>query len=72
MMKLKNVKRSGPFMDLLLGLGLFTFFLPFFIFDGVFDAYYQFNLEHGLILSFIKFAILATLGEVIGLRIRFP
>jgi hypothetical protein len=37
---------------------------------GLFDAYYQFNLEHGLIMSFVKFFILATIGEMIGLRIK--
>ena len=56
--------------DLLFILGVAVFFLPFFIFNGVFEAYYQFNLEHGLLMSFIKFSILATLGEVIGLRIK--
>jgi hypothetical protein len=43
--------------------------LPFFLFDAVFQAYADFNKAHGMITSFIKFAILATLGEVIGLRI---
>ena len=56
--------------DLYFLLGLACFFLPFFIFNELFQAYYQFNLEHGLLMSFIKFAILATLGEVIGLRIK--
>lgn len=56
--------------DLLFLLGFVAFFLPFIIFDKVFDAYFQFNLEHGMLMSFIKFGILATLGEVIGLRIR--
>lgn len=56
--------------DLFFLLGLFCFFSPFFIFSKVFDAYYHFNLEHGLLMSFIKFFFLATLGEVIGLRIR--
>jgi len=56
--------------DLFFLLGLSLFFLPFFIFSSLFDAYYQFNLEHGLLMSFIKFFFLATLGEVIGLRIR--
>ncbi|RLD48051.1 MAG: hypothetical protein DRI97_19135, partial [Bacteroidetes bacterium] len=56
--------------DLLFLLGLMGFFLPFFIFKELFEAYYQFNLEHGLLMSFIKFALLATLGEVIGLRIK--
>lgn len=56
--------------DLIFLLVVVAFFLPFFIFNEVFEAYYQFNLEHGLVMSFIKFSILATLGEVIGLRIK--
>jgi hypothetical protein len=45
-------------------------FSPFFIFETVYDFYNTFNKEHGMIASFIKFAILATLGEIIALRIR--
>jgi len=45
-------------------------FLPFLVSKDVFDAYKTFNHDHGLVTSFIKFAILATLGEVLGLRIR--
>lgn len=45
-------------------------FAPFFIFDEAYKLYSDFNNEHGMIMSFIKFAILATLGEIIGLRIR--
>ncbi len=56
--------------DLFFLLAVLVFFLPFFIFREVFEAYYRFNLEHGVLMSFIKFAILATLGEVIGLRIK--
>ena len=56
--------------DLFFLLGIMCFFLPFFVFNGLFEAYYQFNIEHGLVMSFIKFSILATLGEVIGLRIK--
>lgn len=44
-------------------------FLPFFLSDAVYDAYKQFNASHGMVMSFIKFAVLSTLGEVIGLRI---
>ncbi|MBN1990227.1 MAG: Mpv17/PMP22 family protein [Bacteroidales bacterium] len=44
--------------------------LPFFISAEVFNTYETFNAEHGMVMSFIKFAILATFGEVIGLRIR--
>lgn len=56
--------------DLLFLLGVVAFFLPFILFKEVFEAYYQFNLQHGVLMSFIKFFILATLGEVIGLRIK--
>jgi hypothetical protein len=43
---------------------------PFFIFEDVYNFYKTFNNDHGMIMSFIKFAILATLGESIGLRIK--
>ncbi len=56
--------------DIKFTLFLILLFGPFIIFPSVFDFYMQFNIEHGLLMSFIKFAILATLGEVIGLRIR--
>lgn len=45
-------------------------FLPFFLSDTLFTAYDSFNTHHGIIMSFLKFAVLATLGEVIGLRIK--
>lgn len=47
-----------------------TAFSPFFIFDSILEFYKSFNSNHGIIMSFIKFAVLATLGEVIGLRIK--
>lgn len=47
-----------------------TTFAPFFIFDSVYQAYDAFNKNHPMLMSFGKFAILATLGEVIGLRIK--
>lgn len=43
--------------------------LPFFLSDSVYSFYKTFNVEHGMIMSFLKFAILSTLGECIGLRI---
>ena len=46
------------------------FFLPFFVFDSVFQFYESLNRDHGMIMSFVKFAILATIGESIGLRIK--
>ena len=56
--------------DVFFILGVIIFFLPFFLSDAVYDFYKEFNKEHGMVMSFIKFAILATLGEVIGLRIK--
>ncbi len=50
--------------------GCVVFFSPFFISETVFEAYKSFNAEHGMVMSFIKFGILATMGEAIGLRIR--
>lgn len=45
------------------------FLLPFFTSQTVLDAYLSFNASHGMIAAFIKFAILSTAGELIGLRI---
>lgn len=56
--------------DLIFILAVILFFSPFFFSDQLLDSYKAFNHEHGLITSFIKFAVLATLGEVIGLRIK--
>ena len=43
--------------------------LPFFLFPAVYDCYKALNKEHGMIMSFVKFAILSTAGEAIGLRL---
>lgn len=56
--------------DLLFLAGVILFFSPFFFVQPVFDWYNSFNTEHGVLMSFLKFAILATMGEAIGLRIR--
>jgi hypothetical protein len=56
--------------DLFFIIAVVLFFLPFFIIDDVYNFYTTFNTDHGMIMSFIKFAILATLGESIGLRIK--
>jgi len=44
--------------------------LPFFVSEAVYSFYVRYNAEHGMITSFIKFAVLATFGEALGLRIR--
>jgi hypothetical protein len=56
--------------DLFFILFLVLLFLPFFVFEPLYSAYLKFNSDHGFIASFIKFAILATSGELLGLRIR--
>jgi hypothetical protein len=45
-------------------------FLPFFIFPSLVTAYEELNSGHAYVMSFIKFAILATFGECLGLRLR--
>jgi hypothetical protein len=57
--------------DFIFIIGVILFFIPFFVFDSVSGFYTEFNHTHGIIMSFVKFAVLATLGEVIGLRISF-
>jgi hypothetical protein len=44
--------------------------LPFFLFPSFIHAYEEVNAAHAYIMSFIKFAILATFGECLGLRLR--
>jgi hypothetical protein len=56
--------------DFLFVLLILALFVPFFLSQSLYDSYCQFNQEHGLVMSFLKFAVLATLGESLGLRIR--
>jgi hypothetical protein len=56
--------------DLLFIVVVLAVFSPFFWSSGLYNAYTGFNQEHGMVMAFIKFALLATLGEVIGLRIK--
>lgn len=56
--------------DLVFIIVIILILLPFFLISEVFSAYVSFNASHGMIMSFIKFALLATLGEMIALRIR--
>lgn len=58
-------KQDAVFILCIVGL-----FLPIFLSNNLYALYEVTNKEHGLLMSFIKFAILATLGEVIGLRIK--
>ena len=56
--------------DIVFILVILALFVPFFISDQLYEIYNTINREHGLVMSFLKFAILATLGESLGLRIR--
>lgn len=55
--------------DLLFLLLTSVLFVPFFVSDELYGAYREFNSSHGMLTSFIKFAVLSTLGELLGLRI---
>ena len=56
--------------DFITALVVILILFPFFIFPSFLDFYRKFNADHAYLASFIKFAILATFGESIGLRIR--
>lgn len=60
------MKRS----DILLLMGLILIFAPFLIFERAYQFYSDFYAQFPFITSFLKFALLATIGELIGLRIR--
>lgn len=44
-------------------------FVPFFLSSSLYEAYLSLNADHGMLMSFFKFAVLSTLGELLGLRI---
>ena len=48
---------------------LVVIFLPFLVSDTIYDWYKSFNAAHGMIMSFLTCGVLATLGEMLGLRI---
>jgi hypothetical protein len=56
--------------DLFVFAGFILFLSPFFIFPDVFRGYEDLNKHHGMLMSFVKFALLATFGETLGSRIR--
>lgn len=58
--------RAKDFIFILIVIAVF---LPFVISDVLYDWYLAFNAEHGMVMSFLKFGILATMGELLGLRI---
>lgn len=55
--------------DLYFAIVMLAIFLPFFLSADLYDWYKTFNAEHAMIMAFLKFGILATLGEMLGCRI---
>ena len=51
----------------ILGVGLLL--TPFIIFPEVLIGYSKLNAQSGMLMSFVKFAVLATSGECLALRI---
>ena len=58
--------KQKDFVFLLVAVALF---LPFILSETLYQSYQSFNAAHGMVMSFIKFAILSTMGELLGLRI---
>jgi hypothetical protein len=56
--------------DLVFSFSIIVVLTIFIFIPPITNWYLQFNKEHGMIMSFFKFAFLATLGEIIALRIR--
>ncbi len=48
---------------------MLAIFLPFIVSNDLYNSYSEFNAEHPMIMAFLKFGILATLGEMLGCRI---
>ena len=59
------MKRS----DLYFAIVMLAIFLPFFLSPELYAWYKSFNAEHAMVMAFLKFAILSTLGEMLGCRI---
>lgn len=58
-------KNDFGFLSGILAVAALFIFIP-----QVMEWYMKFNKEHGMIMSFFKFALLATLGEMLALRIK--
>ena len=55
--------------DLYFTIVILTLFVPFFVSNELYEWYKAFNASHGMVMSFLKFGILSTLGEMLGCRI---
>ena len=55
--------------DLYFALVMLAIFVPFFVSSDLYAWYKTFNAEHAMVMAFAKFALLSTLGEMLGCRI---
>jgi len=55
--------------DIYFALAIIGIFLPFALCTSLYEWYKEFNSAHGMIMSFLKFGILSTMGEMLGCRI---
>ncbi|MCL1937745.1 MAG: hypothetical protein FWF52_05035 [Candidatus Azobacteroides sp.] len=49
---------------------ILVLFLPFVFIPELYAGYKHFNADHAYIMAFLKFGLLATAGEMLGLRIK--
>lgn len=56
--------------DLIFILGVLCIFCPFAFSEPAYVWYKEFNANHAFLMGFLKFAVLATMGEMLGLRIK--
>jgi hypothetical protein len=70
MAEMKKLVSAVHLQDLLFCFGLAIVLLVFILFEPLNAMYKALNSDHGIIMSFIKFAVLATTGEVLGVRIK--
>ena len=55
--------------DLYFALAIVAIFLPFALCTPLYEWYKEFNSAHGMVMSFLKFGLLSTMGEMLGCRI---
>lgn len=55
--------------DLYFAIVMLAIFVPFFVSPELYAWYKTFNADHAMIMAFLKFGVLATLGEMLGCRI---
>ncbi|MBO5831709.1 MAG: hypothetical protein J6Q95_00205 [Alistipes sp.] len=55
--------------DLYFAIVMLAIFVPFFVSPELYSWYKGFNADHAMVMAFLKFGILATLGEMLGCRI---